>query len=529
LKVTVERTPESEAVLNVELEWSELEKASDRAYRKLVQKYNVPGFRRGHAPRATLERMLGKEALYQEGLDDLVDESVRSAVREHHLRPLSRPTVDTPPIEHGQPYTFTAHLPILAPVELGDYKSIRVEQPKVEVTEEEIQQIVDRVQREHARWLPVDRPARSGDHVTTDLTVKVGERTVSNQRDHEFELTSERFGIFSGMDPQIEGMEQDATKEFTTTIPEDYANIELAGKEAHFTVTVKAIKERDLPALDDELAMSVGNYDSFEAMRTAIRDQLLERKEADARREVREQVAKAVSEQAKVEIHPLLVDDEVHAMMREQERSLSRNRLTLQQYLEATNKTEEQYHTELEPAAKERVQRDLVLGAVAEAEDVDVTDQDMETWLRIISAVSGDKPLRLRQLSPDQRANVRGRLRRENALDRLVAIATGSTEEATTGETASERNAEAAATAAATLAPSEPPAASSAPDAARSTAPERADQPSANRSTAKKPSASAAGTHAEAVETPAPESQSTAAESTPTRQALNTEVPESPE
>src|SRR6185312_17506912 len=119
LKVTVERTPESEAVLNVELDWSEVEKASDRAYRKLVQKYNVPGFRRGHAPRTMLERMLGKDALYQEGLDDLIDQSVKSAVVEHQLRPLARPSVDSPPIEHGQPYSFVARLPVLTPVVLG--------------------------------------------------------------------------------------------------------------------------------------------------------------------------------------------------------------------------------------------------------------------------------------------------------------------------------------------------------------------------------------------------------------------------
>ncbi|HEX5439467.1 MAG TPA: trigger factor family protein, partial [Ktedonobacterales bacterium] len=192
MKVTVEQGTDSEAVLNVELAWDELEKASDRAYKKLAQQYNVPGFRRGKAPRSMIERMLGKDAIYQEGLEDLVDQSYRQAIRENGIQPIARPTVDAPPIEYGQPYTFTARVPVLTPVTLGDYQAIRVEQPPIEVSDQEIDDIIERIRQDQAIKTPVERAAQLGDFVTMDLKLTVGEKEVSNLHDNEFELTIER-------------------------------------------------------------------------------------------------------------------------------------------------------------------------------------------------------------------------------------------------------------------------------------------------------------------------------------------------
>ena len=423
MKVTVERTPASEAVLNVELEWVELEKASDRAYRKLAQKYTVPGFRRGHAPRTMIERMLGKETIYQEGLEELIDESYRTAVREHELRPLAQPSVDAPPIEMGQPYTFVARVPVLSPVEIGDYQAVRVERPTVEVTDEDVQQVLERIQQDQAMWLPAERPAQLGDHAVVDLVLTVGEREVSNLHDNEFELVEERPGIFAGMDQQLIGLSEGESKQFTTTIPEEYSNPDLAGKEAQYDVTVKGVKFRELPALDDELAKSVGEFSTLDEVRGAIRQQLLSQKESDAQRTLRDQVIKAVTDLATVEIHPVLVADEVDAMMRETERMLEQSRLNLQQYLAMSQKSEEEYRAGLEPEAEGRVKRDLVLSAVADREGLSVTDTELEGWLGALTALGG-KPMRLRQLSATQRSNIENRLRREKATTRLLEIAT---------------------------------------------------------------------------------------------------------
>ncbi len=296
MKITVEKTPKSEAVLEVELDWEEVEKASDRAYRKLAQKYTVPGFRRGHAPRTMLERMIGKEAIYQEGLDDLMDQSYKRAISEHHLTPIGQADVDAQPLEPGQPYHFKATIPILTPVELGDYRSLHFDQPEVTVTDEDIAKVLADYQEQQAVWVPVERPAQLGDRVSVNLTLTVEEKTISDLKDNEFELTSERPGLFAGMDAEIVGMVEGETKAFTTTIPEEYTNKDLAGKEAHYSVTIKAIKQKELPPLDDELAKGAGKYQTLDELRQNIRQQLLTNRRTQAQRDLEAKILEAVTE-----------------------------------------------------------------------------------------------------------------------------------------------------------------------------------------------------------------------------------------
>jgi trigger factor len=424
VKVTVEQGTDSEAVLNVELEWDELEKASDRAYKKLAQQYNVPGFRRGKAPRSMIERMLGKDAIYQEGLEELVDKSYKQAIRENGIQPIARPTVDAPPIEYGQPYTFTARVPVLTPVTLGDYNAIRVEQPPIEVSDQEIDDIVERIRQDQAIKTPVERAAQLGDFVTMDLKLTVGEKEVSNLHDNEFELVLERPGIFAGMDDEIIGMKEGESKQFTTTIPEDYTNPDLAGKEAQYDVKLLGVKVRELPEVDDELAKASGDFENVEQLRDAIRQQLLVQKINDARRSLRDEVVNKAVEGATVEPHQVLVDDEIHAMEHETERMLSQSRISLQQYLTMMQKSHEEYHQELEPEARERVKRDLVLNAVADTEDITANQDEVSQWLDNLNAISGDKPIRMGQLTANQLANIEGRIRRDKALARLIEIAT---------------------------------------------------------------------------------------------------------
>lgn len=449
MKVTVERPSESEALLNVELDWAELEKASDKAYRRLAQRYTVPGFRPGKAPRTMLERMVGKEAIYQEGLEDLIETTYREAVRQNDLTPLGQPEVDAPQIELGQPYTFTARVPVLAPVHLGEYHTIRVERPSTDVTDADVDKVVEQIRENQAMWLPVERPARIGDKVVVDLKLTVGDRTVSDLHDNEFELAEERAGIFTGMDQHLIGMTEGESKQFTTTIPEDYANAELAGKDAQYDVTLKGVKEHQLPDVDDELAKAAGEFQTLGEMREAVTAQLRSQKENDARRGVRDEAVKAAINQSQVEVHPVLVDEEVHAMMDEMNRMLSQSRISLEQYLTMTGKSEEEYHKELEPEAAERVKRDLVLDAIADAEGITADDDDIEGWLQLYNAMGGRR-MRLRDLKEAQRANITRRIKRDKALSQLVEIATEGQAEGGAGETNTEANARAAATAATT-------------------------------------------------------------------------------
>ena len=206
MKVTVEKLPSSEAVLEVDFSWDELEKASDKAYRKLVQQVNVPGFRRGKAPRTLLERKLGKETIYQEALDDLITETYRNTVKEHQLTPLTQPELEAPVIEMGQPYHFTIKVPIITPVTLGDYASLHFEREEADVTSEEVEQELEALRNRRTTWNEVERPATIIDRVITDMKLTVGDKVISDLKDNTFELTDERSGLFTGLDEQIVGM-----------------------------------------------------------------------------------------------------------------------------------------------------------------------------------------------------------------------------------------------------------------------------------------------------------------------------------
>ncbi len=426
MKVTVERTPESEAVLNVEMDWDEIEAATNKAYKRLAQKYNVPGFRKGHAPRTMLERMLGKEAVFQEGLDDLIDTAYRNALVEHDLTPLTQPHVDAPAFEEGQPYTVQVHVPVLTRATLGDYQAIRVEPPVIEITDQQVEETVERLRDQQAVWEPVERGAEIGDQLTIDLmlTSEGREKPISDLHDNEFVLTDERVGIFSGMDEHLVGLKEGDTKSFTTTIPEDYSNPALAGKEAQYEVTVKAVKKRELPELNDEFAATVGEYTTMAEVRQAIGEQLQSQRVRDAERELSDEVTKRLIETTTFTLHPLLVEDEANTMMRETARMLEDNRLSLQQFLEASGKSEEDYRKELEPDAAERVKRDLALAALADTEQVSVDEEEAGQWFEMMSIISGGRRSRWRDLSASQRRAIIARLRRDKALSRMISIAT---------------------------------------------------------------------------------------------------------
>jgi trigger factor len=341
------------------------------------------------------------------------------------------------------------HVPVLTPATLGDYKAIRVPPPSLDITEEQVEETVERLRQQQAAWLPADRPAKVGDQVTMDLKLTSGDRDISNLHDNEFVLTDERAGIFSGMDEQVVGMKEGESKTFTTTIPEDYGNPDFAGKEATYEVTLKAVKEHELPELNDEFAMSVGEYSDMDAVRAAIREQLAAQRSRDANRELGDAVTKAFIEANTYNIHPLLVEDEMDTMTRETRRMLEDSRLTLEQFLDATNKTPEAYREELQPEATERVKRDLGMAALADAEHITVGDDEGAQWYEMMTALTAGRRERWNSLNASQKRSIIARLRRDKALDRMVEIATEgkwppAAEETTEADQADQAEAEAA-------------------------------------------------------------------------------------
>ena len=441
MKVTVEKLPDSEAVVEVDFSWDEVEKASEKAYRKLVQKVDVQGFRRGKAPRSLLERRLGKEYIYQEGLDDLMTETYRNALKEHDITPLAQPELDAPVFEMGQPYHFSLKVPILTPVELGDYRSLHFEREEATVTSAEVEQELESLRDRQAKWEVVERPAQIGDRVTMDLKLTADDESISDLKDNPFELTTERYGLFTGMDEHIVGMQAGESKTFTTTIPSDYSNEKLAGKEAQYAVTLHKIEVKELPELDDALAIQVSNdeYQTLEDLRKAIGDNLLENKQRRIRDELREQVVNAVIDQSHFALHPVLIQEEAEDMLHQFTHLLEDQHMSLDQYLMLLKKSREEYLKELEPDAEKRVKRQLVLDEVIKKEEISVAPEEVEALFRAYAQMGQNLPRTEEQI----RALARSLLR-EKAITRLVELTAGPDPESSEEE-AGVANAEAAA------------------------------------------------------------------------------------
>lgn len=421
MKVSVETLPSSEAVVNVDFSWEELEKASDRAYRKLVKQVDIQGFRRGKAPRSLLERRLGKEYIYQEGLDDLMNETYRQTLKEHDIVPLTQPEVDAPLLEMGQPYHFSLKVPILPSVELGDYASLHFERPEATITSEEVEKELEALQMRQAKWEEVERPAQIGDQVTMDLKLTVEDQTVSDLKDNPFELTDERHGLFSGMDEQIVGMQKGESKTFSATIPEDYTNEKLAGKSSDYEVTLHKVETKEVPELDDAFAIQASNdeYQTLEDMRKGLSDRLLENKKRKIRDELREQMLNAVIEQAQVNIHPVLVEQESEEMLHQMTHILEQQRMSLDQYLMLIKKSRAEYLESLKPDAEKRVKQQLVLDEVIKKENIQVSVEEIESLFRLYAQMGQNLPQTEQQVR-----SIASSLQREKAIERLVTLTT---------------------------------------------------------------------------------------------------------
>jgi trigger factor len=463
VKVSVEKLPTSEAVLEVEVTWDEMEKASERAYRKLVKQVDVQGFRRGKAPRSLLERKLGKEYIYQEGLEDLISDAYRKAIQEHDLIPITRPKLDVPTFEMGQPYHFNMTVPIITRPVLGDYHSLHFEREEADVTSEEVEKEIESLRNHHATWHEVERPADYDDRITVDLKLTIEGKDISDLKDNPFELTKERHGLFVGLDEQVVGMMVGETREFSTTIPADYNNEKLAGKQATYLVTLHKVEEKQLPELDDAFASaaSKGQYESLEDLRKAISDEILETKKRQIRDRLREKVVEAIIEQAQFNIHPLLIEEEAEEILHQFSHLLEQQRLTLDQYLMITRQSREEYLNSLKPNAEKRVKQQLVLDEIADKEEISVAPEEIEALYRAY-AQSGQP---LQQTEAQTRALLVN-YRREKTITHLVELTTDADLDAVSAvaepEEASIEKATAAAQAAAGLT-TEVEAASSAP------------------------------------------------------------------
>ena len=361
MKITTEDMPDRQVGLLIELEEAEIEDHKQRAYQRLVQRYVIPGFRRGKAPRRILENHIGAETLIQDDIEGLLERSVADAVEQQELEPIAQPQVTD--LESLDPITFRATVALRPEVELGDYESIRVDWEEPEVTEEQVEEVLNNLRRQGSPWEPVERAVQLGDLLTVDMHGYVDEDPEeageseddsdaesdeqpepadeadaesesgdSDDSESEPEVPGRRVFVEEtgisymvqegvtypapGVPEELVGMNAEETKEFTISVPDDFTIRDLNGKEAHFTVTVREVKEQNLPDLDDEWAQGVegfgdDEFETVEALRERIRSDLTERTEAQVRAEYEENILEKFAEVATVTYPPIVVDLEI--------------------------------------------------------------------------------------------------------------------------------------------------------------------------------------------------------------------------
>ncbi len=423
MKAKAEKIENSQVVLEVEVDPEEEEKSLEEAYRRLVKKAEIPGFRKGKAPRAMFERFIGRDVLLQEAMERLVPQLLARAIEEQELEPIDQPEVE---IIQTDPVVFKATVPLSPTVELGEYKEIRIPREPVEVADEDVDRVIERLREEQAPWAPVERPVQLGDLVVMDVEGKIGEETLDKREGIQYQVFADFAFPVPGFSEKLVGVEKGKEAEFTISFPADHERDELAGNECWFKVLIGEIKEKKLPELDDEFAKSVGEeFDSLDALRERIAANLRGMAEEQATRGYEEQVIDAVVDQANVEFPPVLIERDIDGMIGEQERELRANRMSLEDYLARTQMSPEQLREELRPLATKRVTRSLVLSKVMEDEAIEVADQELDGEVETMAQAAGDKADELRQFfkSPVGRQSLERTLLTRNTVRRLVEMA----------------------------------------------------------------------------------------------------------
>ena len=378
----LEKKENNKAFFNIEIEEKEFEKAIQKAYLKNRNRFNIPGFRRGKAPRKIIELNYGEGIFYEEALNIILPEAYDEAIENLGLEPVDTPEVDIEQLEKGKPVILKVEVTVKPEVKLGNYKSIEVEKVEYNVTDEDIDRELKTVQEMNGRIIDAgDRESKEGDILTIDFEGYIdGEQfeggTAQNQ---VVEIGSNRF--IPGFEEQLIGKKKDEEVEVNVTFPEDYFEESLRGKEALFKVVIHEIKEKELPELDDEFAKDVSEYETLEEYKNSIRERLEKEAKEKEKVELEERIIEKVVESAEIDIPEVMIEHQIEREINEFDYRLRLQGLNIDRYLELTNTDMDAFKEEMTPVAKRRVKTELVLEAIAKEENIEVTEEDIDEEL----------------------------------------------------------------------------------------------------------------------------------------------------
>ena len=425
MSLQVEKLEKNMAKLTIEVSPEELEGALQHAYLKNRKQITIPGFRKGKVPRQIIEKMYGPSFFYEDAVNELIPSAYEKAVDECELELVSRPEVSIVQIEKGKPFIFTAEVAVKPEVELGQYKGIEVEKQDTTATDEEVDKEIDKERESNSRSITVeDRPVQDGDMTVIDFEGFVDGTPFEGGKGTDYPLTIGSGAFIPGFEEQLIGAEIGKETEVNVSFPEDYHAKDLAGKPAVFKCTVKEIKVKELPELDDDFAQDVSDFDTLEEYKADVRKKIEERKAASAKAKKEDAVIEKIIEGAKMEIPDAMVKTQAEQGVDEFAQRLQMQGMSIEQYLQYMGGSIDAMVEQYKPQALKRIQSRLVLEAVVAAENLEVSDEELEAEYSRMAEQYKMEVEKLKELFSDaDKKNIREDLAIQKAVDLVTEAA----------------------------------------------------------------------------------------------------------
>ena len=403
MSVQVEKLEKNMAKLIIEVSAQELEKALQNAFLKNKNKISIPGFRKGKVPRQMVEKMYGPEIFYEDAANEVIPDAYEKAVEECGEDIVSSPSIEVTQIKKGEPFIFTAEVALKPEVKLGKYKGVAVDKADLNVTDEEVDAEVNKERENNARNIEVtDRPVKDGDMTVLDFEGFVDGVAFEGGKGENYPLTIGSGAFIPGFEAQLVGAEINKETEVNVTFPEDYQAEDLRGKAAVFKCTIKEIKEKELPELDDEFAGEVSEFDTLEEYKADVKAKLTEKKEKDAKEAKEAAVIEAIVNDSDMEIPDAMVETQQRQMMDEFAQRIQMQGLSMEQYLQFTGASYERMIEQVKPQAEKRIKSRLVLEAIAKAENIEASEEDYEQELKAMAEAYQMEVDKVKEMLPEK-------------------------------------------------------------------------------------------------------------------------------
>ena len=398
MAVKVDRIEKNQVALEITVAAPEFQKSYEVAYKQVAGKVNVPGFRKGKAPRAVVEARVGKEAILEEAYEIAIPKAYTNAVDESGIEPVDRPQVEVVSGDVGSKFVFKATVVVKPEVELGQYKGFGLEKPEVKIEDEQVENQLKSMQERHAKVIDIeDGTIENNDTATIDFEGFVNEEAFPGGKGVDYPLVIGSNSFIPGFEDQLVGAAIGSELDVKVTFPEEYNQADLAGKDAVFKVTVKGIKRKELSVLDDEFAKDVSDFETIEELKNDIRSNLLKTAEEKAEQSFKNDLMEKAVENAKVDIPPVMVEQRSNEMLRDLAQRLQYQGLSFEQYLQYAGTNVEEMLEKYRPQAEKSVIMELVIEAIAKAEGIEASDEEINSEVEKFSAEYGQEAARFRE------------------------------------------------------------------------------------------------------------------------------------